>query len=150
MKEQIISFELAKKIKDKGFGVPSSYHYEHSLTEQMDEDGSKTGTFGWEKGEVTLESGYFINNHKDIDYSGKNWYMCSAPTQSLLQKWFRDNHKLHVEIQIFNDSKWRVSLWKLNTTKHNRMDELESLIKDEDTYEEALEKGLEEALKLIK
>ena len=150
MKEQLILLETAKLAKEKRFDVPCSRYYEHSLTEQIDEEDGKSGPFGWKKGEINLQSDYFINDNDDIDYSGKNWYMCSAPTQSLLQKWLREIHNIHVELEIFNDSIFRVSVWKLNVTKHLRMDQLECNVEDNRIYEKALEKGLQEALKLIK
>jgi hypothetical protein len=75
----------------------------------------------------------------------------SAPTQSLLQKWVRDVHNIHCSSEC-NASGWMWVIEKTNGT----------FIKDSEfsgdipesgmwgTYEEALEKGLQEALKLIK
>ena len=73
-----------------------------------------------------------FNNLKHSD--GRN-YFYSAPTQSELQKWLRDKHNILVLIDR-GDKPYI-------TFQHNRSKE------DFDTYEEALEKGLQEALKLI-
>jgi len=63
-----------------------------------------------------------------------------APTQSLLQKWLREVHNIHV---VIVGSPTYSPCVMLNGTNYWRQD-------DELLYEEALEKGLQEALKLIK
>lgn len=159
MKEQLITFETAKLVKEKGFDVPTKMYYENSLTEQVHDEDGKSGPFGWEKDELNLQSGYFINNWKDSDLSNKSWYMCSAPTQSLLQKWLREVHKIHIEPQyswlLDKDKKTRddVVWWYYiypNYPHGIRSKTFSSEIGEPSTYEEALEIGLQEALKLIK
>lgn len=65
-----------------------------------------------------------------------------APTQSLLQRWLREKHNIHFYIW-FNEltKKFRIESnypeYKLDTDE------------EFDTYENALESGLQEALKLI-
>jgi len=73
-------------------------------------------------------------------------------TQSLLQKWLREKHDIHIYVDTtptfdsIHPKKWRASIkycfqpFKWTTGKY--------VIKD--TYEEVLETGLQEALKLIK
>jgi hypothetical protein len=68
-----------------------------------------------------------------------------APTQSLLQKWLRDEHKLH--ITIFSSSQ---ESWMYRVTKQYQRLEYGSYEEDFETYEKVLEAGLFEALKLIK
>lgn len=74
-------------------------------------------------------------------------YNFVAPTQSLLQKWLREKHHLIIIVayQYEHDST-PYSYWIYK--------ELQSLpinqwVNDLNTYEEALELGLQEALKLI-
>lgn len=141
MKEQLISFETAKLAKEKGFNLECKCFYTNPRSKMfgIDEHNNyypiknifkKIYTIGFE---ATL-------NSKNVIYS---------PTQSLLQKWLREKHNIDVEIhregpiqsQRDGFSLWIMSLyetifpWKLGGI-HN-------------TYEEALEKGLQEALKLI-
>jgi len=68
--------------------------------------------------------------------------------QSLLQKWLREKHNIHIEIKKSNNIKngfWvEVDIW-------DEVHCIESLASvNFNTYEEALEVGLCEALKLIK
>lgn len=72
-----------------------------------------------------------------------------APTQSLLAKWLREVHNIHVEIEshLNND------IWYYNTTLNYRMGYYQSSLDGDivyDTFELAMEAGLQEALKLIK
>ena len=62
------------------------------------------------------------------------------PTQSLLQKWLRDEHDIIVEVhsQYMPNSTYKYGV----KVKHEFYDSF-------DTYEEALEMGLKEGLKLI-
>src|SRR5210317_1331625 len=109
MKEQLISFETAKLAKKKGFSHKVSYFFY--------KDGSKG--YMSDIGEFVPNCEADWNNTYEEIHKDK----CSAPTQSLLQKWLREEHNLHVELSIFNDSVYRVSIWQINVTKYNRMDE---------------------------
>ena len=73
------------------------------------------------------------------------WNFALAITQSLLQKWIRENHKIH--ITIFSSSQ---ESWMYRITKPGQ--KLEDGLYGEDfyTYEEALEEALAESLKTIK
>lgn len=69
-------------------------------------------------------------------------------TQSELQKWLRDNHKLHPHICFLTDVKvWNLDWYDL--TKEYGLITLPFTIQA-DSYEEVLEIGLYEGLKLIK
>jgi len=156
MKEQLVTFDTAKLAKEKGFILPTKMYYENSLIEQIHHEDGKSGPFGWEKGEMNLQSGYFINNWKNSDFSNKSWYMCSAPTQSLLQKWLREVHNWN--IIVFNDDgdiefgNLRYNFELRNVTISFKKRNIKNIVGTYEfkTYEEALEKGLQEALKLIK
>ena len=70
----------------------------------------------------------------------------NLPTQSLLQKWLREQHNLEVISMHADDFVW----WKVKVRRLSKVGA--EIIKTEmefNTYEEALEKGLQEALKLI-
>jgi hypothetical protein len=62
-----------------------------------------------------------------------------APTQSLLQKWLREIHEIDV---YCIPSDFETGIWYNNIASHNPV--------FTGSYEEVLEKGLFEALKLIK
>ena len=76
------------------------------------------------------------------------------PTQSLLAKWLRDKHGILTNpIFSYNDGKWVIHIEPIKLAK---IDDNSVLISGIDfqpslfkTYEEALEIGLQEALKLI-
>jgi hypothetical protein len=70
-----------------------------------------------------------------------------APTQSLLQKWLREKHKILVEATHFTAEYFTYNLYKRDNIIYIlKLGGLDNIC---NTYEEALEKGLQEALKLI-
>lgn len=141
MNEQLISFETAKLAKDKGFQelVSNCYHNKKLFGSyaMMSEDDSAF---------IDIMDGNELENHNHIDFIDFEDRF-SAPTQSLLQKWLREKHHLIIIVayQYEHDST-PYSYWIYK--------ELQSLpinqwVNDLNTYEEALELGLQEALKLI-
>jgi hypothetical protein len=73
----------------------------------------------------------------------------NASTQSLLQKWLREVHDIHFEIKpIFDVTSIRpyhITIFKNLSGK----DFIYKIVGTKETYEEALEIGLQEGLKLI-
>lgn len=118
MEEQVISFETAKLAKEKGFNIKTLFAY---------------NLLG-----VTNNS-FKIYRGKDFDEFSNTF--CFTPTQSLLQKWLREEHNLHIELQYGKINKYYYLVFK------NDVCEFSSCISL--NYEEALEIGLLEALKLI-
>jgi len=115
MEDTLITFPTAKLAKEKGFNISSR------------SDGIGTDVFINGKLTHTI---FYDKNH------------IHAPTQSLLQRWLREVHKKHINVQPFYYKGDFIS-WNLKI--HN------TYYKDKfNTYEEALEQGLFEALKLIK
>lgn len=80
-------------------------------------------------------------------YNSKNTHY-PAPTQSLLAKWLRDVHNLHIDIRVNLISKGKYFLYIMENKKpfHTKL----SSNTYYNTYEEAMEAGLLESLKLIK
>jgi hypothetical protein len=129
MKDTLISFETAKLAKEKGF-----YHMEANV-------------FGDNKA-YSLGDEALINAHEGNVVEG---YIL-APTQSLLQKWLRDEHGLIVESQIcstFRKGTYSWVIFKLRSKLGEHHPRVEDLDKEQASYEEALEIGLFQALKLI-
>lgn len=124
MKEQIVEFNTAKLAKEKGFNLYQPNQY----------SGTNTVLYNYIEATVKL--------YNDI--------IC-APTQSLLQKWLREVHKIHIQIENVNvpeKEKWIYEIMRLPVGVIVLWNEETSLIFD--TYEQALEIGLQEGLKLIK
>lgn len=118
MKEEIVSFKTAKLAKEKGFDECSD-----TLYRELTNGGHQT-----------------INPFNGYDFD------INAPTKSLLQKWLREKHNIHVWlIPAEIDKTYRAYIGY-----GIRLDLIESLFtKSFSTYEQALEAGLYEALKLI-
>jgi len=154
-KEPIVSYDLAKLAKEKGFDWECYKCYDYALTSKYDEQDGYSGSFGWKKGELNLRGDYFVNNYNNIDYSNKNWYMCAAPTQSLLQKWLRDVHDINIFMNFKpNIKKWDFIPYSMNINGKEYVKQNNEYLKLHrerryDTYEEALEEGLKEALNKI-
>ncbi len=124
MEEDLIKFETAKLAKEKGFDIPCKKSY-------------------W----VNPDGQFWLASYSyDRDrYLGNSWKL--APTQSLLQKWLREEHSLHISLYIQENTylhRWRVKVFYLD-----KLEDPNVHFWDFDTYEEALEKGLQGALNLI-
>lgn len=110
MKEQLVSWETAKLAKEKGYDEPSKTTYNKDkevLTDWLDDM-----------------------------YNSKFTTSYVAPTQSLLQKWLRDQ-TIVVLVDINQQFGYT---WKIVSKREGGF---------KATYEEAFEAGLWEALKLI-
>lgn len=143
MKDTLISYSTAKLAHDKGFKIrcPNMFdrNKEIQTTPSIKQILSEGGTY------------------KDI----KTPIQIFAPTQSLLQKWLREIHNIHINIQHDYDTKVPGEDWNEGYIAYvediiegHLLDMYPSPGEDDflyyNTYEEALEKGLYEALKLIK
>ena len=120
MKEELIKFQTAKLAKEKGFNWMVAHHYTNELV--------------MPKKEVL---GASTNGESD---------KFSAPRQSLLQKWLREEYSIHIYIESlknFNGWYYIPGRKYLKGGKFkNFLDHAYSYY----SYEEALEKGLIEAL----
>ena len=151
MKESIISYKLAKLADDKGFDL------------------SETSRIPF----------YYNENGKELFYTEKDYTCIVAPTQSLLQKWLREKYNIEVYVLPIFKNKCAYDSFKrdgfgfeiiqaepcqyLDWSMFEMCREnIEDVLKDDDyhedvlnkfktfnTYEEALEHALTEALKLI-
>ena len=138
MEDTRITFETAKLAKEKGFTQETNrfeipyYNYK--------------GEF---KGDV---SDWRVRKYiRGEDTS--NIEFVSAPTQSLLAKWLREEHSIHINIHIKvyqKDSTHYNLTWWIHgiKIKYNPID-IFSIDTKSKTFEEALEIGLQESLKLI-
>lgn len=97
-KPTYVTFEQAKLLKEKGFNIECNHYYEHALTSLVDQQDGYSGPFGWEKGELNYQSGYFINNIESVDTSNESWYLCARPEQWQVVEWLRVNYGIWVEV----------------------------------------------------
>jgi hypothetical protein len=156
MQEQLISFETAKVAKEKGYNIEGQtvfdlkndnkiINFKDNAIQEFIND-AETGYR--DKALYYLKDG--INVTDDNTDEG---YFLLAPTQSLLQKWLREVHDILMNI-IYdgNDEVFRVEIIKQNKDRTRIVFFIEkgNYRVEFNTYEEALEAGLQEALKLIK
>lgn len=75
-----------------------------------------------------------------------------TPTQSLLQKWLREKHKINIDIRTEYKRQTYYHIDVVVKSVNDFGAETKSIFEEFNfkTYEEALEKGLQESLKLIK
>tara|TARA_R110000764_G_scaffold30183_1_gene70178 strand:+ start:417 stop:830 length:414 start_codon:yes stop_codon:yes gene_type:complete len=135
MKEQLITFDTAKLAKEKGFENKTPHKLRRDYYNHLGEI----------NGDVTEYIKAYVANKGLEKYN-----TIDAPSQSLLQKWLREEIKIYVSVDYLIieviDSKGVRFDWSIyNKDESIESKELIGLL----TYEEALEKGLQEALKLI-
>jgi hypothetical protein len=99
----------------------------------------------FETAKLAKEKGFDLNGHTNDEVS---------PTQSLLQKWLREVHKINVESNYLPNIPGYRCLFVPMTDKISMEEKYKLFSKyygrnTHDSYEEALEEGLQEALKLI-
>jgi len=129
MTEELISFSTAKLAKEKGLPV---FEYMGWKTKFYHPRTKNMFAYG-RTGRVDINTMYY------------------APTQSLLQKWLREKYKIHLRItQCFfhnlDTMGFQVETEYMGIGNKPKYDTHHAPFK---TYEEALEAGLIEALKLI-
>ena len=124
IEEQFVSFDTAKMLKEAGFDVPCTSQYT--------------------EGKCIWNVGYPYNfNQDEFGYS--------RPTQALAARWLREVHHLNVyacfDYEKFDERKW------FFTREHTMVNDDSAVycsITNYKSYEEALEAGLQKAIKLIK
>lgn len=129
MTEAFVTLETAKLLKEKGFKEDVFTFYEVDCVE----------------GDMILSETY----DESENFNEKNDCL-SAPTQSLAQKWLRETKNIH--ICVYNCAcGYGYEISKADNGTHITSSVYEGPNDggEWDTYEEALETGLQEALKLI-
>lgn len=140
IKEDYVTFEVAKLLAKHGFNCECRSHYEHSLTEQIDEQDGASGPFGWKKGELNIISDYNVNSLLNR-YENTAWESYSRPTTTLVLKWLRVNFNAIIMVEGFKKT-WR---YYINIPKLNG-----STIDFSKTQEEAENEGILYFLKSLK
>lgn len=117
MTEELVTLETAKLLKEKGFREDCMAFY------------TKDGLF------------------KCNAYINTNILKLPSPTQSIAQKWLRENKKLHIEISYMYGDYWIYDI--LTIPNHDLVGLSDRPLVHYKSYEEALEAGIQETLKLI-
>lgn len=133
MEEQKVSFDVAKLAMNKGFKEYTSSGYAVNGDIYLHQGGQESVITGG-------------NYYEGRNYKG-NKFLCSRPTQSLLQKWLRDSKNIHINIEILtkgNEIIYSYDLVYVLETLHVKINKLSF-----NSYEEALEAALLESLNLI-
>ena len=142
MTETIISLETAKLAKEKGFNE----HTDEAFFERI--------AHTWEDprdGDL-IEFEYLPPRVLPVAYADEyNVEVCKAPSQSVLQKWLRDVHRINIGITFHQSNGSEISydfcvFYPYGS--QSKVTEWSQL--NYNTYEKALEAGLLSALKLIK
>jgi len=136
MNEELIKYKTAVLAKKKGFNfIVKNYYYPeaYNTTKPIIYD------------QDIIEN---LNSHSSNAYY-------TAPTQSLLQRWLREVHDIHIKIEfLFEENKYYFSIYQSDADKIKfELYCLEANIEDYviyNTYEEALEDALYNTLNLIK
>ena len=142
MKEQLINFETAKLAKEKGFNVETLHFYCKNRTCDYIKTPYKYSF------EVNANQETLINGEIDNFGYGITW---SAPTQSLLQKWLREVHNIEIYVHKFKpNGAYPKGYYCVSRPLIHYSNEMKDWIfTNFKTYEEALEVGLQEGLKLL-
>lgn len=145
MEDKRVSYATALLAKEKGFNVFCEW--------QVDEEGVEEFRYSdW----VPNNAEYTYTSDKDpevIAYEERGKKLVNQPTQSLLQKWLREEHNMHLSI-IFDIYTFDVKIMRIQGDGWRQKQLISSL--SEVTpylfteYEQTLEVGLQEGLKLLK
>jgi hypothetical protein len=122
MEDTLVIFETAKLAKEKGYPQTTGKMFDNGKLKK-----------------VSISLGH-PSDYKDRFYS--------APTQSLLQKWLREVHDIQVNPN-HTYTKSNICLGYNLSIESGKYNYLGKYIYG-DSYEDVLEAGLQEALKLIK
>ena len=134
--EDIVTFEIAKKLKEKGFREECLAYYttEYTLYNNVI---TLTDDKYWHVSDIDYEE--FLLSHNSIKYNNGNYV--DAPTISQVLKWLREEKKLFIEIScIYTDYFPTVRLLDSRQTDYIRGDVIYS------TYEQATLAGIEYSL----
>ena len=149
MEDIRITFETAKLAKKKGFDIKGQNVFDlknnnkiinfkdlaiQEFIDDVETAGYLDKAFNYLKEDINRTDD---NNDKD--------YYLLAPTQSLLVKWLREEHNIIVLVDYEGIDGYYYKFYSYKEGNKN----YDASDKNYNTYEEALEAGIQEALKLI-
>ena len=142
MEDEIVSLETAMLLKEKGFNEPCCRFYEDNELHELNYyQGNGAG---------------FVRNNSPInDMMYCEGMQCTAPTQSLAQKWLREVHHITFNANPHSDNEeiiYVVTIKVISNKKHIDFNVMMTTLNKAimfKTYEEAIEAGLKYCLKSI-
>ena len=148
MEDTIINFETAKLAKEKGFDINGQdvfdlknnnkiINFKDLAVQEFIED--------VETGYRDKALNYLKEDINRTDDNSDEEYYLLAPTQSLLAKWLREEHNIIVLVDYEGIDGYYYKFYSYKEGNKN----YDASDKNYNTYEKALEIGLQEALKLI-
>lgn len=133
MKEEFVSYETAKKLKEKGFKEKCMAHYYPSGSELVFNQTSFRGAI--------IEDCLYSYNSLPIECIGSE--LIDAPTISQVLKWLREEKCLHIEIQyIFSEE----TIWEFEVALIGSYERWWNESEPLDSYEQAAIAGIEYVL----
>lgn len=123
---EFITFELAKKLKEKGYP-----QVKQDTLAMYDEDGE------WYSMAETIDEAYSFEDFDEHD--------CVCPTIYQVFKWLREEKKLYIEIVIMLDSEYVCDIYKINPRRIECLGSTEHF----KTYEQAAMAGIEYVLEKL-
>ena len=171
MKEQLINFETAKLAKEKGFNeeVNECYYldadeiiklcltYPNSTLGEIINIDTDLQKYVYIEGVPSLfvfnDEVVLANTNKKLkqhfSFGDSLIPVCTVCSQSLLQKWLREKYNIHLEVNyrefVVNVKGSYFYSFSINESYFGR-----NVFEGFDTYEEALEEGLINALNILK
>ena len=142
MEDEIVSFETAMLLKDKGFNEPCSYYYEDDELYKL----------AYYHGDGT---GFVCNNSSISDRLLCEEMQCTAPTQSLAQIWLREIHNVTFNANPHSNNGEIVYIITIKNISNKKCIDFNVMMDARnkatmfDTYEDAIEEGLKYCLKSI-
>lgn len=127
--EDFVSFELAQKLKEKGFNIPSYFYY------RTDDKFLHNAVVG-----------------KPLVYCDKiDDEVIIAPTTTQVLTWLRDENKISIEVGIHCSLKWMCSIYGFNDgiedfTQYDNDGVWDTIYILYDSYEQATLAGIEYAI----
>ena len=143
MKDELISFETAKLAKEKGYGMAkyNTLNWKNCYYVCDELELASPSTY------ITERNGDLIKKYGMSGSTSDPTTIAAAPTQSLLQRWLREVYDIHADVRYIRE---KCSYFTcIDSKEYNGDNKGTMFLKNVDTYEEALEMGLFEALKLI-
>lgn len=101
------------------------------------------------RGYYTKDSPYWGSTYltKELYESKTGWF---APTQAVVQKWLREEHDIHISIELYDKRNHEnVVGWFFDIQEISNLKLLSTIDVVYLTYEDALEQGLRKGLELI-
>jgi len=144
MKEQHISYETAKLCKELGIDLPHTHYYVYPFRSFK-----ATG----ELNKNAVPDSYNANMLQIVKTRKMQPQIAPAYTQSLLQKWLRETHQIHIMIQPIGLNYYSPVIYSMENQEGLCVKILyDGIVNDilEKLHEDVLEFGLIEALKMVK